>query len=98
MRQLAVAHQKAQAARIQISLARAGYAIVDGGDSDNVIGPMPAPSLQRQARSQRAVDVREFVRLDVAARLAGANKRAQILSDLLLQIQACADASAVSPN
>src|SRR5579863_2089174 len=40
MRQAAVAHQDAEAARIEVSLARGGNAVVDRGESQRVGGAM----------------------------------------------------------
>src|SRR5271167_1568395 len=98
VRQAAIADENAQAAGVQISFARAGYAIVDGGQSNGIVAPMPARALQRKPRGQGTVNVRKLVGLDIAAGLAGANERAQIRGDLLLKTQAPAEAASVSSN
>src|ERR1700679_2958794 len=59
---------------------------------------MPAGSLQRQARGERAIDVGEFIRFNVARGLAGTNKGPQLRSDLLLDAQAGAGSAAIAAN
>src|SRR6202040_207550 len=58
MRQAAVAHQDAEAARIQVTLARGGNAVVDRGEPQRVGGAMPGCPAQRQSRGYRPVDIR----------------------------------------
>ena len=50
MRQPPVAHQNAEPAGVQVTLARGGYAVVDRGQTQRVAGAVPPRPLQRQSR------------------------------------------------
>jgi hypothetical protein len=63
---------------VQILLALGGNPVDDAGDADRVVGAVPAGSFDRQAAGDAAVDIGEFIRLDIAGGLADAREHAEI--------------------
>ena len=95
MRQLSVADQDAEAAVVEKGLVHAGNAVDDAGKADRVVRPAPLLAGERKAGRDGAVDIGEFVGLDVAVRPAGADESAEIGRDLLLEIDADAAAALI---
>ena len=95
MRQLPVADEDAQSAGIEKGLMHAGNAVDDAGKADRIVRPAPLLAVERNAAGNGAVDIGEFVRLDVAVGPAGADESAEIGRDFLLDIHADAAAALI---
>src|SRR5580704_7747660 len=95
VRELAVAHQDAEAAEIQILLALRGDAVVQEYDPEGIAGPIPVRPFEGSADLDGAVDVRELEDLDIALRLPHAGEQAEVIGHRLLEVEASADAAAV---
>lgn len=87
-RQSAIPDQYAQAARGEVLLVNGRDGVDDAGQGEGVGRPAPAPAVQRKARRQGAIDVRELVGLDAAAGEATASEQPQVCGELLLQVEA----------
>ena len=64
------------------------------GDADRVVGPLPAPALDRGAERETLVDVGEGHDLILAVIPAIAAEHADIVGDLLLEVEVVADLDA----
>ncbi len=98
MRQLPVTDKNTQSSRIQEGLVHAGDCVDDAGNTNRVVGPAPFLAIDRNAAGDGAVDIGELVRLDVAVGPAGAQERAKVRRDLLLDIHADATAALIVPD
>ena len=95
MRQLPVADKDTQSSVVQKRLVHAGNAVDDAGKADRVIRSTPLLAVERKAAGDGAVDIGEFVRLDVTVGPAGADESAEIGRDFLLDIHADAAAALI---
>src|SRR6516164_122665 len=98
MRQLAVADQDSQSAGIEKGLMHTNDAVDHAGDTPGVVIPSPLLSRNRQTGRDGVVDVGELIRLLVPIGPSGAGEEADILHELLLQIDADAAAALVPAN
>src|SRR5262249_45417373 len=90
----AVADQDAQAARRKVVSRVARETVRHRRQAEGALGAAPARTLQRQARGDGLVDLRELVRLLAAAVDARAQEHAEIGRQLLLEVQRNARARA----
>src|ERR1700676_2365526 len=95
MREFSVTDEQPQAARIQVPFALRRYAVVDDGEADRVLRPMPPRPFDRNTELDGAIDVRELVSFDVSRGLADPGKQPHIGADGLFQIEARAQSAAV---
>ena len=95
MRHMPVSDQDAEPAVVEKCLVDSGNAIDDAGNGQRVVRPSPLLACQSQAGRDGAIDVGEFIRLDVAVCHAGTHEYAQVGGDLLLEIHAYAAAAGV---
>src|SRR6202048_131662 len=96
--QVAVADEDSQASVVEKLLMDAGDTVDRSGNSDVVILPPPKLPGQRDAYGGRAVDIGEIPRLNVAVGPAGAGEHANVLRNLLLQIDAHSRAAPVDAH
>src|SRR5579862_329662 len=88
MGQHAVADQNAKAAVVEISLVHTRNAVDYTGQPNRIVGPSPQLSVQREPCGNCAIDVGKLIRLDIAVGETGAHERADLVGDLLLDIDA----------
>ena len=98
MGQLVVADEDSQASGVEKLLVDAGNAVDRGSNAERVIWPPPWFTGQREATGYRAVDIGKIPRLDVAVGPTGAGEHANILGNLLLQIDAHARSTPVDAH
>src|SRR3979409_1658284 len=98
MRQLSVAHENAHTSGVEILLARGGDSVDDADPSEYIPRAAPTRSMQRQTRLNCPVDVGKLVGFHVAAGLARAREHPKIGRELLLQVDAHSEATAVATH
>ena len=88
VRQLSVADKDAQASGVEKRLVDAGNAVDDPGYANPVVRPSPLLTRHGDACLHGAVDVGEVPRLLRPIGPAGAGEHADVLGDLLFQVEA----------
>ena len=86
--QLVVADKDSQASGVEKLLVDAGDAVDRGGNAESVMGPPPWLAEERNPSGYGAVNVSKIPRLHAAVGPAGTGEHANVLGNLLLQVDA----------
>ena len=95
MWQHAVADQDAESSVIEKLPVHAGNAVDDSGKTKCIVRPTPLLALKRDPRSDGPVDIGNLKWFDIAVSGPGAREHAELLCDLLFEINAHAGAALV---